>query len=34
VIGAARQNLSDSESGELEHLLNEYGDTFVKKSDD
>lgn len=33
VITAARPNLSDAESQELEELFTEYGDIFVMKSD-
>jgi hypothetical protein len=34
VIAAARQNLCDAESQELEELLTEYRDTLAIKSDD
>jgi hypothetical protein len=34
VIAAARPNLSDAESRELEEHLTEYGDIFAMKSDD
>jgi hypothetical protein len=34
VIAAARPNLSNAESQELEELVTEYRDIFVMKSDD
>jgi hypothetical protein len=34
VIAAAKPNLSDAESRELEELLTDYGDIFVVNSDD
>jgi hypothetical protein len=34
MIAAAKHNLSDSESRELEELLTEYGDVFAMDRDD